>query len=85
MPRLPRAEETLFARAITQNAQTIPLASRAVRQSSPYTNSTIVAMVDVGSEAHALLVGANFMIYKPVDLDHSSRCMRARYGAKLQA
>jgi PilZ domain len=24
------------------------------------------------------------MIYKPVDLDHASRCMRAAYGTMLQ-
>ena len=57
---------------------------RATRKSSPNSNSTIVAMVDVGSETHALLVGANFMIYKPVDLDHASRCVRAAYGTMLQ-
>lgn len=57
---------------------------RSARKSSPNSNSTIVAMVDVGSEAHALLVGTNFMIYKPVDLDHAGRCMRAAYGTMLQ-
>jgi CheY-like chemotaxis protein len=57
---------------------------RSARKSSPNSNSTIVAMVDAGSETHALLVGANFMIYKPVDLDHASRCMRAAYGTMLQ-
>jgi hypothetical protein len=57
---------------------------RSARKSSPNCNSTIVAMVDAGSETHALLVGANFMIYKPVDLDHARRCMRAAYGTMLQ-
>jgi hypothetical protein len=57
---------------------------RSARKSSPNSNSTIVAMVDAGSETHALLVGANFMIYKPVDLDHAARCMRAAYGTMLQ-
>jgi hypothetical protein len=57
---------------------------RSARKSSPNSNSTIVAMVDAGSETHALLVGANFMIYKPVDLDHATRCMRAAYGTMLQ-
>ncbi len=57
---------------------------RSARKSSPNSNSTIVAIVDAGSETHALLVGANFMIYKPVDLDHASRCMRAAYGTILQ-
>jgi len=57
---------------------------RSARKSSPNSNSTIVAMVDRDSETHALLVGANFMIYKPVDLDHASRCMRAAYGTMLQ-
>lgn len=57
---------------------------RSARKSSPNSNSTIVAMVDAGSETLALLVGANFMIYKPVDLDHASRCMRAAYGTMLQ-
>jgi Tfp pilus assembly protein PilZ len=54
------------------------------RKSSPNRNSTIVAMVDAGSETHALLVGANFMIYKPVDLERARRCMRAAYGTMLQ-
>jgi len=57
---------------------------RAARKSSPNSNSTIVAMVDQGSEAHALLAGANFMIHKPMDLDHARRCMRAAYGTMLQ-
>jgi len=57
---------------------------RSARKSSPNSNSTIVAMVDEGSDTHALLVGANFMIYKPLDLDHASRCMRAAYGTMLQ-
>jgi ActR/RegA family two-component response regulator len=55
------------------------------RKSSPNSNSTIVAMVDGGaSETHALLAGANFMIHKPVDIDHAQRCMRAAYGTMLQ-
>lgn len=57
---------------------------RSARKSSPNSNSTIVAMVDEGSDTHALLVGANFMIYKPLDLDHASRCIRAAYGTMLQ-
>lgn len=57
---------------------------RSTRKSSPNSNSTIVAMVDSGSETHALLVGANFMIHKPVDLDHARSCMRAVYGTMLQ-
>ena len=57
---------------------------RATRKSSPNSNSTIVAMVNAGSETHALLVGANFMIHKPADLDHARRCMRAAYGTMLQ-
>src|SRR5579864_9181676 len=57
---------------------------RAARKSSPNANSTIVAMVSAGSETHALLVGANFMIHKPADLDHARRCMRAAYGTMLQ-
>jgi hypothetical protein len=57
---------------------------RAARKSSPNANSTIVAMVNRGSETHALLVGANFMIHKPADLDHARRCMRAAYGTMLQ-
>ena len=57
---------------------------RSARKSSPNSKSTIVAMVDAGSETHALLVGANFMIYKPVALDHATRCMRAAYGTMLQ-
>ncbi len=56
----------------------------AARKSSPNSNSTIVAMVDQGSEAHALLAGANFMIHKPMDHDHARRCMRAAYGTMLQ-
>jgi hypothetical protein len=44
----------------------------AARKSSPNSNSTIVSIVDQGSEAHALLAGANFMIHKPMDLDHAA-------------
>src|SRR5580658_1839372 len=57
---------------------------RAARKSSPNSNSTIVAMVSGRSETHALLVGANFMIHKPTDVDHARRCMRAAYGTMLQ-
>ena len=57
---------------------------RAARKSSPNCNSTIVAMVNEGSETHALLVGANFMIPKPTNLDYAGRCMRAAYGTMLQ-
>jgi DNA-binding response OmpR family regulator len=57
---------------------------RAARKSSPNANSTIVAMVTEGSETHALLVGANFMIHKPTDVEHARRCMRAAYGTMLQ-
>ena len=57
---------------------------RAARKSSPNSNSTIVAMVREGSETHALLVGANFMILKPADPDYANRCMRAAYGTMLQ-
>ena len=41
-------------------------------------------MVSGQSETHALLVGANFMIHKPADIDHARRCMRAAYGTMLQ-
>ena len=41
-------------------------------------------MVNGNSETHALLVGANFMIHKPADVDHARRCMRAAYGTMLQ-
>jgi hypothetical protein len=57
---------------------------KAARKSSPNSNSTIVAMVNEGSETHALLVGANFMILKPADFDYANRCMRAAYGTMLQ-
>ena len=57
---------------------------RAARKSSPNCNSTIVAMVNQGAETHALLVGANFMIPKPTNLDYAGRCMRAAYGTMLQ-
>jgi Tfp pilus assembly protein PilZ len=57
---------------------------RSARKSSPNGSSTIVALVDVGSETHALLVGANFMIHKPADMEHAGRCMRAAYGTILQ-
>lgn len=57
---------------------------RATRKSSPNSNSTIVALVNAGSETRALLVGTNFMIHKPADLDHARRCMRAAYGTILQ-
>jgi len=57
---------------------------RATRKSSPNSNSTIVAMVSGRSETHALLVGANFMIHKPTDIEQARRCMRAAYGTMLQ-
>jgi response regulator RpfG family c-di-GMP phosphodiesterase len=57
---------------------------RAARQSSPNSTSTIVAVVHPGSETHALLVGANFMIHKPANVDHARRCVRAAYGTMLQ-
>ncbi len=57
---------------------------RATRKSSPNSNSTIVAMVSGQSETHALLVGANFMIHKPTNIEHARRCMRAAYGTMLQ-
>src|SRR6202453_1117710 len=57
---------------------------RATRKSSPNSNSTIVAMVSGQSEMHALMVGANFMIPKPTDVNHARRCMRAAYGTMLQ-
>src|SRR3984957_13179391 len=57
---------------------------RATRKSSPNSNSTIVALVSGQSETHALLVGANFMIHKPANIDHANRCMRAAYGPILQ-
>ena len=57
---------------------------RAVRTSSPNSNSTIVALVNASSETHALLVGANFMIHKPANLAQAKRCMRAAYGTMLQ-
>jgi len=57
---------------------------RAARKSSPNSNSTIVAMVNGSSETHALLVGANFMIHKPTDIEQARRCMRAAYGTMLQ-
>jgi DNA-binding response OmpR family regulator len=56
----------------------------AARKSSANSNSTIVAMVEPGFEAYALLAGANFMITKPTDLDHARRCMRAAHGTMLQ-
>lgn len=57
---------------------------RAARNSSPNSNSTIVALVDKAAETHALLVGANFMIHKPTNVDNASRCLRAAYGTMLQ-
>jgi len=57
---------------------------RSARKSSPNSNSTIVALVNPGDETHALLVGANFMICKPADVDYAGRCMRAAYGTMLQ-
>jgi ActR/RegA family two-component response regulator len=57
---------------------------RATRKSSPNSNATIVAVVNERSETHALLVGANFMIHKPANVDRATRCMRAAYGTMLQ-
>ena len=57
----------------------------AARKSSPDGNSTIVAMVNGSYEMQAaLLAGANFIIHKPTNLDHVTRCMRAAYGTILQ-
>jgi response regulator RpfG family c-di-GMP phosphodiesterase len=57
---------------------------RRARESSPNENSTIVALVNAGSETHALLGGANFMIHKPADVANAGKCMRAAYGTILQ-
>lgn len=57
---------------------------RATRKSSPNSNSTIVAIVGEGSETHALLTGTNFLIHRPANVDHATRCMRAAYGTMLQ-
>jgi ActR/RegA family two-component response regulator len=57
---------------------------RATRKSSPNSNSIIVAMVNRNSETHALVVGANFMIHKPADVDQAKRCIRAAYGSMLE-
>jgi hypothetical protein len=57
---------------------------RATRKSSPNSNSTIVAIVGAGAETHALLTGTNFIIHRPTNLDHATRCMRAAYGTMLQ-
>lgn len=55
------------------------------RKSSPNAHSTIVAMVNESSEMQAaLLAGANFIIHKPTNHDHATRCMRAAYGTMLQ-
>lgn len=57
---------------------------RCARESSPNENSTIVALVNAGSETHALLVGANFMIHKPADASNAGKCIRAAYGTMIQ-
>jgi ActR/RegA family two-component response regulator len=58
---------------------------RATRSSSWNSRSTILAMVNAGSEMHtALRAGANFLINKPSDLDGVARCLRAAYGTILQ-
>jgi len=58
---------------------------RATRNSSWNRNSTILAMVNAGSEMHAALrAGANFLIHKPSNLDTVTRCLRAAYGTMLQ-
>jgi len=57
---------------------------RATR-SSPWNNkSTILAVVNTGSETHAALkAGANFLIHKPSDFSSVTRCLRAAYGTML--
>ena len=67
-----------------QDSETTTRIVRSARKSSPNSSSTIVALVNPGNETHALLVGANFMIHKPADLEHADRCMRAAYGTMLQ-
>jgi PilZ domain len=58
---------------------------RAARGSSANANSTIVAMVNANSEVQAaLLSGVNFIIYKPANVDHAMRCVKAAYGTMLQ-
>lgn len=58
---------------------------RATRSSSWNNKSTVLAMVNTGSEMHtALRAGANFLIHKPPDLDSVTRCLRAAYGTMLQ-
>jgi len=61
------------------------LVLRTTRTSAPNSRSTIVAIVDGGSEMQAALQGgANFLIHKPSNLDHVIRCLRAAYGTILQ-
>jgi hypothetical protein len=67
-----------------QDSESTARIVRSARKSSPNNNSTIVALVNPGTETHALLVGANFMIHKPADAEHAGRCMRAAYGTMLQ-
>lgn len=57
--------------------------ARAAGKSFPNTSATIVAMVNQGSETHALLVGAHFMLFKPLIPEHARRCIRAAYGTML--
>jgi hypothetical protein len=57
----------------------------AAKNSSPNRNATIVGLVSKSSEMQAaLLAGAHFIIHKPTNILHASRCLRAAYGTMLQ-
>ena len=53
----------------------------ALRQSHQNAKSTAVVIVSGASEMHAASqAGANFMIYKPMNVDQATHCLRAAYG-----
>ena len=53
----------------------------ALRQSRQNAKSTAVVIVSGAGEMHAATeAGANFMIYKPMNVDQATHCLRAAYG-----
>ena len=56
----------------------------ALRTSSKNAKSTAVAIVSGSSDMQAATqAGANFMIYKPMNVDQATHCLRAAYGNVL--
>ena len=67
----------------TRNDESIQILS-AMRNSEQNARSTVLAMVNGDPEMHAAThAGANFIAYKPMNVDQATRFMRAAYGNML--